>query len=415
MTISEKESLHVKKTLELAYQDSGNSRISTIHSYCLNIIKTNADIARIDTKLDIIKEDEKANELSSIIFSVLNDEANKDMVLDISQNISTFFLNNLISKYVSNSKFRADYDRFDEKSIDTKTYKELICELYPLPNTDEILGELEDDKVRLEWFEKYYQNFLDFEACAWGKIDDEKTALRMGAKKYPVTTEVKGSMENLIAHYASIDLEKEKLFFDKVAKIKVLLHKIKLAYDNRLIELGKIDFDTIITKTLELIPHVKTNFKYIMVDEFQDTNITQFEIVKNSKADNIFVVGDSKQSIYSFQGAEIEVFNNAIEDKTLFSYVEDMSTNYRSDGIVLKRVNQIFEELLKKDDHLKLISQNYEAMAQNLKVSKSEKEKDGDFRYLITSQPYQEEVSELDSIASLVSDIYHEPTAQQSL
>ena len=84
------------------------------------------------------------------------------------------------------------------------------------------------------------------------------------------------------------------------------------SHDAKLDELNKIDFDTIITKTLEIIPDVQTNFKYIMVDEFQDTNATQFEIVKNScSADtNLFVVGDSKQSIYSFQGAEIEVFND---------------------------------------------------------------------------------------------------------
>ena len=63
-----------------------------------------------------------------------------------------------------------------------------------------------------------------------------------------------------------------------------------------------------------------------MVDEFQDTNETQFDIVRNScnLETNLFVVGDSKQSIYSFQGAEIEVFNNAVHDEhVIFFYRRD--------------------------------------------------------------------------------------------
>ena len=90
--ITKEQKEYIQKTLNQAYTDSSNSKISTIHSYCLNIIKSNADIAKIDTKLDIIKDDEKQKELSSIIFDLLNSEANKDLVLDISKNISMFLI-----------------------------------------------------------------------------------------------------------------------------------------------------------------------------------------------------------------------------------------------------------------------------------------------------------------------------------
>lgn len=89
--ISEEAYTYVIKTLKQAYQDSLNAKISTIHSYCLDIIKVNSYIARIYTKLNIIKDDEKAKELSSIIFEVLNDDNNKEKVLDISKDISMFF------------------------------------------------------------------------------------------------------------------------------------------------------------------------------------------------------------------------------------------------------------------------------------------------------------------------------------
>jgi len=406
---------YLQKTLKQAYTDSSNAKISTIHAYCLDIIKANADIAKIDTKLDIIKDDEKQKELATIIFDVLNSESNRKLVLDISKDVSMFFLNNLINSYVSNTKFRSDYDNFKADSIDVVTYKELIHELYPLPEINDALTELQDDPVRLKWFQDFYNGFVHFNAVSWKEIDLNVKAPSMGAKKFPESDSLKKELEKILNSlvYTNIDMKKENLFFTKIEEIKELLHQIKNAYDVRLLELGKIDFDTIITKTLEIIPKIKTPFKYIMVDEFQDTNITQFEIVKESRnADtNLFVVGDSKQSIYSFQGAEIEVFNSAIQDKTLFKTVEPMNQNYRSDEIILDRVNKIFQELLKPNEHLKLISANYEAVAQDLHT----KNKGGSFKYLITAKEYQtkgeKEISndrnELDTIAAFVSELYH--------
>ncbi len=101
---------------------------------------------------------------------------------------------------------------------------------------------------------------------------------------------------------------------------------------------------------MKIIKNVDLDIKYMMVDEFQDTNTTQYEIIKNAlnKDSNLFVVGDSKQSIYSFQGAQIEVFNDAIEDKNYIYSVEPMDVNFRSDGVVLDNVNKIFEKISKK-------------------------------------------------------------------
>ncbi len=424
--LSDEAKNYVNQTLTQAFRDSSNAKISTIHAYCLDIIKANADIAKIDTKLDIIKDDEKAKELSNIIFEVLNADANKDVVLDISTDISMFFINGLIDKYVSSSKFRKDYDSFHKGSIAEEQYKELIYELYPLPEIDdEIIDEIRNAKdadIREKWFDEYVANFKKFDAQPWGSFTIE-TVYKSGAKKgesrlvklglgektYPYLNDFVTTVDKLVQYYSEVDTEKEDFFFDKVEKIKTLLHNIKSNYDDRLKVLGKIDFDTIITKTLEIMPQVKTNFKYIMVDEFQDTNETQFDIVRNSRNEdtNLFVVGDSKQSIYSFQGAEIEVFNNAVHNTELFSSIENMSTNYRSDGVVLQTVNMIFDTLLQKDENLKLISQNYEAEAQDLDVSKESKRTKGSFKYLITSQPYQEEVLEIDRIAQFISEVYH--------
>ena len=417
---------YVQTTLKQAYTESSNSKISTIHSFCLDIIKSNADRARIDTKLDIIKDDEKQKLLSEIIFDLLNSAQNKETVLDITQDISMFFLNNLINKYVSDAKFRNDYDSFKRGSIDRSTYKELIYELYSLPDVindfvviKEYIQEniTKDSSKYINFIDEYITRVFNFEAISWSSLSKEHdVTIAFNRKPWTKHKAIKENIEaikeldSFIDVYCKIDDSKEVLFFDKIDNIKTILHQIKNKYDANLKELNKIDFDTIITKTLEIMPQIKTNFKYIMVDEFQDTNATQFNIVKearNHSDANLFVVGDSKQSIYSFQGAEIEVFNDAIADRTLFSSIEPMDKNHRSDGVILDTVNDIFKELLKKNDNLKLIKQNYEAQPQDLFVFDKKRKKLGSFKYLITSQPYQEDCNELDTITQFISEIYN--------
>ncbi len=394
---------YVQTTLKEAFAQSSHAKISTIHSYCLDIIKSNADIAKIDTSLDIIKEDQKEQELQSIIFEVFNSASNKQIVLDITSDVSMFLLEGLVKKYVSDAKFRSDFDSFDAKSISQEMYKKLILELYPLPDTQAALKELEKSALHVKWFEQFYNNFINFEATAWKDVFKDEKAPSLGAKTYPIADATKKELEKLIGVYAFIDEAMEQLFFTKITQLKTLLQSIKHHYDTKLQELGKIDFDTIITKTLAIISQVSLDYKYIMVDEFQDTNATQFAIIKHSmnKETNLFVVGDSKQSIYSFQGAQIEVFNNAIEDTNYFSSIEDMSQNFRSDRVVLDTINTIFKKLLQKEDHFKIIKQDYEATPQDLTTNKE----GGSFRFLITPSTDEEPKDELESIALFVKNI----------
>lgn len=421
--ISEDEYAYVIKTLKQAYKDSSNAKISTIHSYCLDLIKVNSDIARIDTSLNIIKDDEKSKELSSIIFEILNDDRNKEKVLDISKNISIWFLNGLINKYVSDSKFRKNYNSFDKNSIERDDYKKVMFELYPLPDIKEdfyavkdfLLSEnVEDVQKYIDFINDYITKVFNFEAKSWGVLSKEHdVTISFNRRPWTRLKDIKHNIERIksldsfVEVYSYIDEEKEELFFNQIEEVKDLLLQIKSKYDKKLIELEKIDFDTIITKTLELIPYANTDFKYIMVDEFQDTNETQFEIVKSSmsKDTNLFVVGDSKQSIYSFQGAEIEVFNSAVEDKTLFSSIEDMSKNHRSDGIVLDTVNDIFKMQLRKNPFLNLISPNFEASFQSLEVFKSSRADKGSFKYLVSTDEGEEPIYEVENIANLISNI----------
>jgi len=407
--LSAEQKEYVMQTLQRALIESSDAKISTIHSFCLDILRTNADIARFDANIEIVKEDEKSQMIDEAIFLTLNDPKNASDVEELTQYLNLYFLNTIFQKYATSSTFRSSFDAFDENSLDEDILKAIIRDLYPLPDKTPLEAEISDDEQRFDWLDKYYENFYNFNAVAWKDVKDEK-APSLGVKKYSQLDAAKKYMDSIVGIYANIDDIREILFYKKISLLKGLMKQIKAMYDRTLHEAGKLDFDEIIFKTHQLIKDVKSNIKYMMVDEFQDTNSVQYEIIKGmlNENTNLFVVGDNKQSIYSFQGAEIEVFNDAIEDRTYLSSVEPMDVNFRSDGVVLEYINKIFANILKADDRLKLLKQNYEASPQALHVSSAEKEDKGSFHFLINpidNASKQEEGSEYAQIAKFIANI----------
>src|SRR5690606_7264996 len=101
------------------------------------------------------------------------------------------------------------------------------------------------------------------------------------------------------------------------------IHKIFEMYQARCYKSGAMDFDDLLLNTYRLFKEhpdalyrYQHKFKYIMVDEYQDTNLCQYMIVKSlaSMYENICVVGDDSQSIYSFRGASIQNILNFEKD-----------------------------------------------------------------------------------------------------
>ncbi|CAN5387335.1 3'-5' exonuclease [soil metagenome] len=125
--------------------------------------------------------------------------------------------------------------------------------------------------------------------------------------------------------------------------------EIYAAYAKRCFQSGAMDFDDLLFKMYELLathPEVlhkyQHKFNYILVDEYQDTNFAQYLIVKRLAAvhENISVVGDDAQSIYSFRGADIQNILNFQKD------YPDMVTfkleqNYRSTNHIVEAANQV--------------------------------------------------------------------------
>ncbi len=127
--------------------------------------------------------------------------------------------------------------------------------------------------------------------------------------------------------------------------------KLYSAYQTRLKKSNSVDFDDIICLTVRLfnefpdtLRHYQNLFKYIMVDEYQDTNMIQYELISllSKSHQNICVVGDDDQSIYRFRGATIENILS-FEDQFANATVIKLEQNYRSTQNILTAANEIIQ------------------------------------------------------------------------
>ncbi len=156
-------------------------------------------------------------------------------------------------------------------------------------------------------------------------------------------------------YMASSVLEQE----DRYAKIPMMGQLYKL-YCQRCFQANAMDFDDLLFQTnilfrdhLDVLNKYQHKFKHVMVDEFQDTNVSQYLITKKLSAvnQNICVVGDDAQSIYAFRGADIQNILNFERDYPDLTTIK-LEENYRSTKAIVAVANSIIarnKTQLKKD------------------------------------------------------------------
>lgn len=158
-----------------------------------------------------------------------------------------------------------------------------------------------------------------------------------------------------VQDYISKYKTKQILVSDKTAEnIKVILKE----YDKYLKAYNAVDFDDLIVKPIELfekfpaiLEKTSQRFKYILVDEFQDTSISQYELIKalSIQNRNICVVGDDDQSIYSWRGANyqnIVMFENDFPERKEIM----LERNYRSSKTILEAANNLITNNKQRKD-----------------------------------------------------------------
>ena len=162
------------------------------------------------------------------------------------------------------------------------------------------------------------------------------------------------------------DNSPELIQTDKIAK-RVAFGNIYQKYNQRCFKSGAMDFDDLLLNTYHLLnqfPDIlykyQNKFRYILVDEYQDTNHVQYLIIKKLAAlnENICVVGDDAQSIYAFRGANIQ---NILNFKVDYPYFETfkLEQNYRSTSNIVNLANSLITHN-KKQIKKKIWTQNQE-------------------------------------------------------
>lgn len=230
---------------------------------------------------------------------------------------------------------------------------------------EQIIGSSEARNLWMGTFHSVFAKILRFEADKLGypsnftiyDTDDSKSLIKsilkennLDDKVYKpgmVLSRISAAKSNLIPPQVYMN-DADTVSYDRSSG-KPLLGEIYLKYNNRCFNSGAMDFDDLLFNTNVLLrdfPDVlykyQNKFKYILVDEYQDTNFSQYVIVRKlaSMFENICVVGDDAQSIYAFRGANIQNILNFEKDYPDLKIFK-LEQNYRSTKNIVNAANSI--------------------------------------------------------------------------
>jgi len=371
---------HPELSDNLDYLDS--AYITTFDSFTLSLVKKYNYILNVSPSLSIVdsglisilKEeilddifDELYLENNSLFlnfindFAIKNDTSLKSSIMKIIKSLELksdkeYFLNNYINIYLSDEKINAYIDEFNRlleleiKDIETNLmyisesdyydyYDEMVKSLDSLVKSrsyDEILKNI---NVTLPRRPRGSEDVLEYKENIDASLKNLKAYLRFESED-----EIRETFE-IIKKYIEIILEIIKRF-DR----RVLEYKNK----NDLYEFTDIELMAIkLLKENDYIrEEIKNYYKEICVDEYQDTNDLQEEFIKLIENNNVYMVGDIKQSIYGFRNANPSIFK---EKYDMYSQLSggikiDLLKNFRSRSEVLDGINKIFSLIM--DDSL---------------------------------------------------------------
>jgi DNA helicase II / ATP-dependent DNA helicase PcrA len=162
-----------------------------------------------------------------------------------------------------------------------------------------------------------------------------------------ILSRISGAKNDLVlpAAYAR---DQNRMTADRASRVS-MVYEIYLRYMKACVKAGAMDFDDLLLNTNllfrdhpEVLAKYQQQFKYILVDEYQDTNFSQYLIVRKlaEQHKNVCVVGDDAQSIYSFRGAKIENILNFRNDYPEYQLFK-LEQNYRSTQTIVNAANSI--------------------------------------------------------------------------
>lgn len=380
--------------------------VGTIHSFCSALLKSYFFEAGVDPTFEMLAEEETEGLKQEAIEGVIEGEYERgdadfmlvsaafsgnrkdDKLIETVKAIAEFaeserdgeaFYNQCLSAHSEEAFFRVEQAL---KTRLTATLNELYETTQPLCDEGSAKGY---NKKQVEYLKtiaeilRQCQAEKDFYACANQFSGAKLTRKPSGNKKVedPAEEEWCSSFDSAVAKFKAKQVEFLKIttkeratraneLAEKTVKVLVRLAKAyQEEYARKKEREGKLDFSDLERKTLALLQNesvreaVKKRYRYVFVDEYQDVNGVQEAIFNLLTDENLFLVGDVKQSIYAFRGCNPELFNRKIQSAQNTPKHIALKRNFRSAKGVLDGVNQVFNRIMTEET----VGQNYKEEA----------------------------------------------------
>ena len=361
--------------------------ISTFHSFASNILRQYPVISEVDPEFQVLEENEAFDLLDETINEVIEEGLNeeKENIMKLVRTYNLYPLaDKLTSIYLEMRKDNLAVEKLieltfqsleDSRAERERTKQELIQMVEGLINKFETEGatgktvqKMED--LRAEWptLKEKLRKAVDLDQSIFTDVIGIKDIIKnnLSSNLNDQATEIKDMLKD--SDFKSLFIiERAEQIIRPLTEVISLIEEKYTTKKEANSFLDFYDLQDRLIKILKsneaLIENLNDQFKYIMVDEFQDNNPVQEEIIEllgQNPEINIFLVGDPKQSIYRFRGADVRVFNRQKQViKKRDGEIYKLSKNFRSRPSILRFVNFLFEQILENDpgiDYQKLTS-----------------------------------------------------------
>lgn len=357
--ISEETNLTIKRKLQFIRRQLVSANISTIHSFCIDILREHPVESGIDANFNPIDQNTSSELIELSIQEAINQTNNKNEEENLKYLIRTFSSKDILQRELTSlinnrknvlsvkesiyKKSEAEIAEYFSEAFNKKIDQiflvniDAILKAVAKINSRVLLNKNENDKavsvnslvekIKVEKSKSrlklLLQNLLNTLTTT------SRTIYKRGylADQSGLEAEVK-FIEKTAEDYCKLNFEensKINLELARFGKILLdLLDKCLSIYSSKKNAQGLLDFEDILLFTKKILENesvqidLAEKYKFVMVDEYQDTNEIQYNIflpiVDHLKKNNLFVVGDEKQSIYMFRDAELEVFDRTKSD-----------------------------------------------------------------------------------------------------
>ncbi|MCY4072759.1 MAG: UvrD-helicase domain-containing protein [Chloroflexi bacterium] len=365
-----------------------SARIDTIHGLCASILRANAAQAGIDPKFDVLDEIEA---------SILLENAVEETLASLDPELLALF------SFYDSDKILGSITRQDLVSLSLpseapnpgallKTWRERwsgevlrarqqLCQSEDVQTILSAAGYPSDDRLGMLY--EQYQAYLtsiaaedDAEgiwqliaechsrgavgnigsAASWGGAEAKKEAASLLRR---ARDRLKGLLDEVGEPLGELDAQSAQLLPLWIR----LLGEIQGAYRKLKAERALVDFDDLERLTAQVLSqdHIRrryreAEFNHLLVDEFQDTNDRQWQIIRAladlDRGATLFTVGDPKQGIYGFRGADVSVFNRVRDQIAKDANGKELalSTSFRGHRRLIEQFNGIFKGILVRAD-----------------------------------------------------------------